>query len=107
MKTTIVVSALGLLSMVLVLGYGFIYGDFFKDGGVILSNPWGIVSLVDLYVGFFLFVLFIFHKRKHWLERLFWFVMMMVFGFFTGALFVLIEAIKSKGSKEAFFKEAL
>jgi hypothetical protein len=41
--------------MTAVLVYGFTVGDFSADGAIILSNPWGIVSMVDLYVGFILF----------------------------------------------------
>ena len=36
--------------------YGFGWGDFWEDGGALMDNPWGIVSLVDVYVGFFLFL---------------------------------------------------
>ena len=38
------------------LAYGFIVGDFWKDGGELIENPWGIVSLFDVYVGFFFFI---------------------------------------------------
>ena len=38
------------------LFYGFTQGDFREDGGELLENPWGIVSLFDVYVGFFLFL---------------------------------------------------
>lgn len=29
-------------------------GNFAEEGNWLVSNPWGIVSLVDLYIGFFL-----------------------------------------------------
>jgi hypothetical protein len=38
--------------MTAVLIYGFTVGDFAMEGKQLLSMPWGIVSLVDLYVGF-------------------------------------------------------
>ncbi len=50
MKITKIVSLLGLIAMVLVISNGFINGSFTEDGGELLANPWGIVSLVDLYV---------------------------------------------------------
>ena len=47
-----------LFFLTLVMGgalfYGFTLGDFWKDGAELLENPWGIVSLFDVYVGFFL-----------------------------------------------------
>ena len=30
------------------LAYGFIVGDFWEDGGELVDNPWGIVSLFDV-----------------------------------------------------------
>ena len=44
------------LVMLAGLIYGFGWGDFWEDGGELMDNPWGIVSLVDVYVGFFLFL---------------------------------------------------
>ena len=41
------------LVMLAGLIYGFGWGDFWEDGGELMDNPWGIVSLVDVYVGFF------------------------------------------------------
>ena len=55
MKLAKIVALLGLLAMTVVLIYGFTMGDFFEEGRLLLTMPWGIVSLVDLYVGFTLF----------------------------------------------------
>ena len=53
-----------LLAMTAVLIYGFTVGDFSGEGQVLLSMPWGIVSLVDLYVGFILFSGWIIYREK-------------------------------------------
>lgn len=106
MKYAKAVSFIGLVSMVSVLSYGFIFGNFFEDGSILLKNPWGLVSMVDLYVGFFLFMIFIFHKTNSNLERTIWFILMMVFGFLTAAIFILIHIAKSKGSMTTFFEKA-
>ena len=45
----------GLLAMTGILIYGFTVGNFSAEGAKLLALPWGIVSLVDLYVGFTLF----------------------------------------------------
>ena len=57
------------------LAYGFIVGDFWEDGGELVDNPWGIVSLFDVYVGFFFFIGWIVYQEKvvrgsYWLGRL-------------------------------------
>ncbi len=80
---------LGLLAMTAVLVYGFVIGDFGADGQKIISNPWGIVSLVDLYVGFTLFSMWIVFREKNLFRSTIWVVLMMVFGFFTGSLYIL------------------
>ena len=56
MKTALVYLVILTLVMGGALAYGFIVGDFWKDGGELIENPWGIVSLFDVYVGFFFFI---------------------------------------------------
>lgn len=38
-----------------------------ESGALLLNDPWGIVTLVDLYIGFLIFILFV-----HILEKTFW-----------------------------------
>lgn len=103
MKTIKVISVLGILAMTVVLVYGFSVGDFASDGSLILSNPWGIVSLVDLYTGFILFSAWIVFREKNPLVSSLWVVAMMILGFFTGALYVFVVAMTSKGDWMTFF----
>ena len=90
MKIAKIVAWVGFLAMTAVLVYGFIVGDFFADGAKIVSNPWGIVSLVDLYVGFILFSGWIIFREKAVLPSVIWVILMMVLGFWAGALYTLI-----------------
>jgi len=103
MKTAKIVAWLGLLGMTAVLLNGFINGNFSQDGGELLSNPWGIVSLVDLYAGFLLFSVWIGFREKSVLAAVLWIVLMMVLGFFTGSLYVLVALYRSKGDWLTFF----
>ncbi len=96
MKIAKIVAWVGFLAMTAVLIYGFIEGDFFADGAKIFSNPWGIVSLVDLYVGFILFSGWIIYREKALLPSIIWVIMMMVLGFWAGALYTLI-ALQTSG----------
>lgn len=91
-----------LFAMFLALMYGFISGDFFDDGSKILSNPWGIVSLVDLYVGFTIFSIWIYVREKNNLIKLLWIIAMMIFGFFTASIYLLKAAYQSKGDIKIF-----
>ena len=103
MKIAKILAWLGLLAMTAVLLNGFINGNFGEDGGELLSNPWGMVSLVDLYVGFVLFSIWIAFREKNVLLAIIWIILMMVLGFFTGSLYTLIALYQSKGDWGRFF----
>ena len=63
MKLAKIIAWIGLLARITVLVCGFSLGKFVEDGKAILANPWGIVSLVDLYVGFSLFSIWIVYRE--------------------------------------------
>jgi len=103
MKAAKGIAVIGLLAMTAVLIYGFTVGDFSVDGGEILQNPWGIVSLVDLYTGFILFSAWIIYREKSILAGTVWVVLMMVLGFFTASLYALIALYRSGGDWKKFW----
>ncbi len=96
MKLAKVISLLGLLAMSGALIYGFAGGDFFGEGGILLGMPWGIVSLVDLYVGFTLFSGWIIYREPNWPRALVWVVLMMTLGFWAGSLYTFL-ALQNSG----------
>ncbi len=98
-----VVAVLGLAAMTAVLIYGFTVGDFGEEGSVLLSMPWGIVSIVDLYVGFTLFSGWIIYREKSPVRSIVWVILMMVLGNFTASLYALIALITSRGDWERFW----
>lgn len=103
MKYAKVIAWLGLVAMITALYHGFMKGNFSQDGAKLLANPWGIVSLVDLYVGFTLFSLWIVFREKNHLLAIVWIVLMMVLGFFAGSLYVILTLWGSKGNWLNFF----
>jgi hypothetical protein len=103
MKIAKFVSALGIAAMTAVLIYGFTFGNFSSDGAKILSNPWGIVSMVDLYTGFILFSAWIVYREKSPIRAAIWVVLMMVLGFFTGSLYAFIALTQSNGDWKKFW----
>ncbi len=98
-----IISALGVLAMTAVLVYGFTAGDFASDGAELLRNPWGIVSLVDLYTGFILFSAWIVYRERSLAVAAFWVALMMVLGFFAGSLYALLALVASKGDWRVFW----
>jgi hypothetical protein len=73
-----VIAFIGLLAMTTILIYGLALGNFTDEGNQLLSMPWGIVSLVDLYVGFSLFSCWIVYREKSAVRSIFWVMLMMV-----------------------------
>ena len=96
MKLAKTISILGVLAMTAVLIYGFTRGDFSVDGAKLLANPWGIVSLVDLYTGFTLFSGWIIYREKSLSVAIVWTIAMMTLGFFAGSLYAFI-ALQTSG----------
>jgi len=103
MKIAKIISLAGLLAMTAVLVYGFTVGDFSADGAIILSNPWGIVSMGDLYVGFILFSGWIIFREKALLSSILWVVLMVVLGFWAGSLYTFLALQGSQGDWKRFW----
>ena len=103
MKIAKLIAFLGVLAMTVILIYGFTVGDFFGEGSQLMSMPWGIVSLVDLYTGFILFSAWIIYREKSVLVAVLWTIAMMVLGFFAGSLYALINLYASQGNWKKFW----
>lgn len=103
MKFAIALSIFGILAMTIVLIYGFTIGNFRTDGSELLQNPWGVVSIVDLYTGFALFSAWIVYREKSFVRSLIWVVLMMVLGFFTASLYIFISLNASGGDWKKFW----
>ena len=103
MKIAKAIALLGWLAMTAVLIYGFTVGDFAEEGKQLLSMPWGIVSLVDLYVGFVLFSGWIVYREKSVVRSIIWVGLMMVLGFWTASLYAFIALQTSGGDWQRFW----
>lgn len=103
MKIAKAVALLGVIAMSLALANGFINGDFRGEGSILLGMPWGIISLVDLYVGFTLFSGWIIYREGWTLKAAIWVLLMMVLGFFTGALYSFLALQSSGGDWRKFW----
>lgn len=103
MKITKAFAVSAIIAMTAVLIYGFSVGDFFEDGSVILANPWGIVSLVDLYTGFVLFSVWVVYRERYWYASVVWVILTMIFGALIFGIYILYAAIASKNDVLTFF----
>ncbi len=103
MKIAKLIAVLGLVAMTAVLVYGFSIGKFTEEGSRLLTMPWGIVSLVDLYVGFILFSCWIVYRERSTLAAVIWVILMMVLGFWAGSLYSLIALQTSQADWRRFW----
>jgi len=103
MRLAKAIALLGVAAMSAVLIYAFTSGDLGQEGSELLSMPWGIVSLVDLYVGFILFSGWIVYRERSVVSSIIWVVLMMVLGFFTASLYTFIALQTSGGDWRRFW----
>lgn len=103
MNTVKIIAVVGLLAMTAAILYAFIAGDFASEGAWIASHPWGIVSLVDLYVGFVIFSMWIVFREQSLARSVIWVALMMVLGNWTAALYVLLALNSSRGNWKKFW----
>lgn len=95
MKTAKAFAVTGTLIMFLTLIYGFFMGDFFKEGSILFSMAWGKVSLIDVYIGFFLFSAWVLYREKKWTTTAMWILSIMVLGNFITCLYATIALYNS------------
>jgi hypothetical protein len=81
--------------MLLTLLYGFIRGDFFKEGSILMSLVWGKVSLIDVYIGFFLFSGWVLYREERLLLAVLWIILILLLGNLITSLYVTITLFKS------------
>jgi hypothetical protein len=96
-----------LLALTLIMGgalaYGFIVGDFWVDGGDLMDNPWGIVSLFDVYVGFFFFIGWIAYRESCQGFIMVWSVGILLGGNLVAGIYAILALYNSKGDASVFF----
>ena len=82
-------------------------GDFSGFGAVLLSDPWGVVTMADLYIGFLLSALIIWFSHTSKVVALLWIAPIAVLGnVWTGLWFAihlprLIRALRDLRRKNA------
>ncbi len=79
-----------------ILIYGFTQGDFAAAGDFFFHDPWGIVSLVDVYVGFVFFCAWVVYREENWWTALLWVAAIMILGNFPTGVYAYL-ALRNSG----------
>lgn len=103
MKIVAVLASIGACAMIAILAFGFVTGDFGAEGRQLLAMPWGVVSLVDLYVGFLLFASWIIFREGVTLRSFCWVASVMILGNLAVCLYLLACVRSSGGDWASFF----
>lgn len=103
MQLAKIITILSALAMLAAIGYALATGDFGAEGAQLLQMPWGIVTLVDVYVGFVLFAMWIAYRESSLLAKVVWVALLMVLGNLIAAVYVLLALNASGGDWRKFF----
>ncbi len=86
------IGGLGLLLTGLIV-WALLAGDFSAAGDFLLGKPWGIVSMVDLYLGFLLSAVVIFLVEPDKRVALIWLLPIFVLGNIVTALWFVLRGL--------------
>lgn len=67
-------------------------GDFSTAGGWLTSDPWGLVTLFDLYFGFLISAVLIVAFERNWRQSVFWVLPIFILGNVWTAIWLIIRA---------------
>lgn len=93
----------GVSAMALAIAYGMIYGDFREEGGVLIRMPWGLVTLVDVYVGLLLFSAWVLRRERNGLVAGAWITAFIATGNLATCCYVLRAAAEARNEPGTFW----
>ena len=93
----------GLAALSASLVYALVAGHFSADAGLLLANPWGLATLIDVYVGFALFSCWIVWREKHKGRAAAWVVLVAATGNIASTIYVLLALRESGDNVESFW----
>ena len=98
-----IIALLGALAQGGILIYGFTQGDFAAAGEFFFNDPWGIVSLVDVYVGFMFFSVWVIYREKNLLVAILWVLSILILGNFPAGVYAFLALQNSGNSWKKFW----
>ncbi len=80
-----------LLAILAATTYASLDGSILKVPAEVTGNAWFHATLVDAYLGFLTFYVWVFYKETSWWRRLLWFVLIMCLGNIAMSIYVLLQ----------------
>ncbi len=103
MRLAKVLSAAGFVIMTFMIVRAFVAGDFNAEGGAMLAGAWGQLSLVDVYIGFLVFLGWVIFREQSWWRSALWAVAILVLGNAITCLYVFLALNASGGDWRRFW----
>lgn len=97
------VALAGLVAMVLAMTYAWRNGDFVANATAIIGLPWGVVSLLDAYIGFALVGGWIVFRESQAVVGALWLASILVVGNLATCIYVLIASFRAQGDLRRFW----
>ena len=98
----ITVASAGAL-MALALTWAAVTGDLRAEGGALLDMPWGVVTLVEVYVGLALFACWVFWREASGLRAGAWMIAAALAGNIVSCVYVLLALRAARGDARRFW----
>lgn len=86
--------------MFVAIGVAMVTGDFSEEGSWILDNPWGRLSLIDIYVGVALVAGWAVLRERSLVTVVLWLPVFFILGNGGAALYATVAAFRSRDVRE-------
>ncbi len=83
--------------------YAALYGNFRTEGAALLEMSWGLVSLVDIYLGLLMFSFWVLWREQFSLPGLVWVLFIITLGNMVSCLYVLRACLLADGDMLKFW----
>lgn len=94
---------LGLIVMIAALAYAFLAGDFSAEGKRLMAMPWGVLTVVDAYIGLTLFSGWVYWREAGSWQAWLWVIAILLLGNVLTCMYVLIAASGAGGNPLRFW----
>ncbi|MBD3155568.1 MAG: DUF1475 domain-containing protein [Candidatus Aenigmarchaeota archaeon] len=82
--------------MVSMITWGIFSGNWGRAVSYIREEPWLLVTVVDIYISFFVFYVWVFYREENIFSRIIWFLSIVFTGSVAITLYILIQLFKLK-----------
>ena len=103
MRACLTLGLVGLIVMIVALAYGFAFGGGWDEVQQIAALPWGLVTFIDVYVGFALFCGWIIFRENHVGRATVWVVLVMTLGNLLACVYLLWVLKNNWGNWQTFW----